>query len=269
MKAIISHDVDHITVWEHNHDLIIPKFLVRNLIELTHGTISGKEFWLRFRSIFENKWQNINELMFFDKSHEVKSTFFVGVANGMSLRYSLKLAKFWIREILAEGFDVGVHGISYQDLKGILQEHDKFREISGLETFGIRMHYLRTGEQTLYLLDKAGYLFDSTLYSLKAPFRIGRMWEFPLHIMDGNVFYTNGHWQDITLKEAKDLTKRITERADQIGVRYFTVLFHDRYFSEEFGQWKEWYMWLISYLKDNGVPFIDYRGAIDELRNSS
>ncbi len=32
MKIIISHDVDHITVLEHNRDLIIPKFIVRSFL---------------------------------------------------------------------------------------------------------------------------------------------------------------------------------------------------------------------------------------------
>ena len=50
MKVIISHDVDHITVSEHKRDLVIPKFLVRNIIELTIGTITSKEFFLRLQS---------------------------------------------------------------------------------------------------------------------------------------------------------------------------------------------------------------------------
>jgi len=269
MKAIISHDVDHITVWEHNRDLIIPKFVVRNIIELFYGTISCEEFALRFKDILRNKWQNIEELMAFDKSLGVESTFFVGVANGMGLRYSIELAEFWTHTILANGFDVGVHGIAYKDPELIKSEFDTFKELSGLKNFGIRMHYLRADQHTLILLNKAGYLFDSSLYCLRDPFRIGNMWEFPLHLMDGNVFYKNGHWQDITFKRAKDRTKRIIEKVNKENLEYFSLLFHDRYFSDSFRQWKEWYIWVVSYLKDNGVEFVNYRKAVEQLNRNS
>lgn len=65
MKIIISHDVDHITAWEHRKDLIIPKFLVRNTIELTIGSITGKEYLLGFSSLFKNKWHNVKDLIDF------------------------------------------------------------------------------------------------------------------------------------------------------------------------------------------------------------
>ena len=39
MKVIISHDIDHITAREHLTDTIIPKFIIRNKIELLTGKI--------------------------------------------------------------------------------------------------------------------------------------------------------------------------------------------------------------------------------------
>ena len=99
MKIIISHDVDHITVWEHKKDLIISKFIVRSFIEFGLGYISPVELKIRFKSLLENKWQNIEELMQFDKENEIPSTFFVGIVNGLGLSYSLKDAEFWIKRI--------------------------------------------------------------------------------------------------------------------------------------------------------------------------
>ena len=28
MKVIVSHDIDHVTVWEHYNDMIVPKFVI-------------------------------------------------------------------------------------------------------------------------------------------------------------------------------------------------------------------------------------------------
>ena len=58
MKAIISHDIDHLTVWEHTTDLILPKFVVRANIELVMGKISIGEYMLRIGDFFKNKWQH-------------------------------------------------------------------------------------------------------------------------------------------------------------------------------------------------------------------
>jgi hypothetical protein len=100
MKAIISHDVDHITFWDHNKDLIIPKFLLRSAVELVNNSISVKECLSRLKDILSNKWQNLEELMIFDKENEVNSTFFIGVYNGPGLAYSLENAQYWINNIL-------------------------------------------------------------------------------------------------------------------------------------------------------------------------
>ena len=193
MKIIISHDVDHITVWEHKKDIIIPKFLVRNMIELMSGAISGKEGCLRFADLFKNKWHNIEELIDFDRKEHIQSTFFIAVAKGLGLSYSLKDAEFWINRILNERFDVGLHGIAFDDYKKIKGEYKTFKEISKMNEFGIRMHYLRNSQNTLRYLSKANHVFDSTLFELQNPFRIDQLWEFPLHIMDSYFFHKNSH----------------------------------------------------------------------------
>jgi peptidoglycan/xylan/chitin deacetylase (PgdA/CDA1 family) len=121
----------------------------------------------------------------------------------------------------------------------------------------------------LGFLNKIGYLFDSTLYKLKNPFEVGNLWEFPLHIMDGYIFYENSRWQNQTLEQARDKTKRIIEEAYKRGIRYFTILFHDRYFSDSFKSWKDWYIWVISYLRNSGFKFTTYREAIQELEKKA
>ena len=265
MKVIISHDVDHLTVFEHLNDLIIPKFWIRNSIELGFGYISFREFLLRLKEFTRNKWNHIEELMDFDKDNNIPSTFFFGVSKGLGLSYSLELAKKYIQLVLSKGFDVGVHGIEFQNLKKIKQEFEIFKKISGLKTFGIRMHYLRMDENTLEKLAEVGYLFDSSLYSRENPFKVKNMWEFPLHIMDVFIINQRRKWQSLKLEDAIDITKREIESLYKKEIKYLTILFHDRYFSEAFKTWKEWYIQIIEFLKANGFEFISYREAINEL----
>ncbi|HEC91839.1 MAG TPA: hypothetical protein ENI51_02430 [Candidatus Atribacteria bacterium] len=83
--------------------------------------------------------------------------------------------------------------------------------------------------------------------------------------MDGYIFYKNSRWQNQTLEQVKDKTKRIIENAYKNGIKYFTILFHDRYFSSSFQSCKNWYIWTIDYLKNSGFEFTSYRDAIKEL----
>lgn len=265
MKVIISHDVDHITVWEHKKDLIIPKFIVRGSMELVIGKIGFTEYFLRFKDLAENKWQNSEELMEFDGGEQIPSTFFIGAANGVGLSYSLKNAEFWIKKTIEKGFDVGVHGIEFNDLGGIKKEYETFKQISGLSKFGIRMHYLRNSTDTLKFLNEVGYIFDSTLYKPENPFKVGGLWEFPLHIMDGYLFCENSKWQNKSLEQCKDKTRRIIDGAYKKDIKYLTILFHDTYFSNSFRSWKDWYIWAIGHLKNSGFEFTNYGEAIKEL----
>lgn len=269
MKIIISHDVDHITVWEHRNDLILPKHVTRSLIELGLGYIGPLEILRRFKNILRNQWQNLDELMRFDKNNDIPSTFFIGVSKGKGLNYSLKDTEVWIKEILRQGFDVGVHGIAFNNYNDMKNEHNTFKNLSKLKNFGIRMHYLRNDESTIDFLDKTGYLFDTSIYEMTNPFKVGALWEFPLHIMDGYIIIKrNGKWQSQNLKQCKQQTERILEKAFENGIDYFTVLFHDVYFCDGFKTWKTWYTWLIQYLKDNKFKFIGYKEAINELNAS-
>ena len=267
MKIIISHDVDHITVWEHKKDLIILKFFANNMIELTIGAITGKECCLRFASLLKNKWHNIEEVIDFDEKEAIPSTFFIAVDNALGLHYSLKDAEFWIKKISQKKFDVGLHGIAFDNSKDIKNEYNVFKKISKLNDFGIRMHYLRNNDNTVEYLNNAGYIFDSTLFELRNPFKVGDIWEFPLHIMDGYLFHKNSRWQNQTLEQVKNKTKRKIDDAYEKDIKYFTILFHSRNFNDSFSSWKNWYIWVIGYLKNNGLEFTNYREAIKELEN--
>jgi hypothetical protein len=270
VKIIVSHDVDHLSVLEHLRDWMVPKYLLRAILERGLNKIRTKELYHRCRDLLSNRWNNIEALMAFDASRGIPATYFLGVRNGRQLSYPVTEAERWVRRIREGGFEVGVHGICYDSEDGIRDEWERFRGISGQEEIGIRMHCLSHTAQTLAYLDAAGYRFDCTLSGLRNPFRPGEhLWEFPLQLMDADLFCDGARWQSRDLEEAKRSSLEMLNRAEGEGLEYFTLLFHDFYYSDAHGAWKAWYEWFVDTLAARGFEFTHYQGAIQELERKS
>lgn len=270
MKAIISHDIDHITVFEHLfRDTIVPKFMARMHIELITGKITFREYILRWADFFKNKWQNIDELITFNNINNIPSSFFIAVNKGLGLNYSQKNALLWIEQMKCRKCEINLHGINFEGFEEIKKEHNTFENFIQQKNFGIRMHYVRNNNQTLMNLSNAGYIFDSTEHSFNNPYKIGNMWEFPFQIMDGWIIENGKKWQSINLKAAKENTLKLIDKAHQQNLSYLGIDFHDRYFSHSFKTWLNWYIWLVDYLKQNKVEFVNFKTAITQLENNS
>lgn len=269
MKIIVSHDIDHIDYRDHFFkDLTIPKFWLRSLLYVFQRKISLKTFFYRILAIFHGKQNRVDEIMAFDKEHGIRSTFFVGVNNGLGLSYSYNKASTMIKRILKVGFEVGIHGIAYDRLKGIDEEWKKFFDVTGSNDFGIRMHYVRQNENTLKYLSKCGYRFDSTCFdktgnSYKNPYKIGSMYEFPLGIMDVYIQTIGDE------NKSREDTLNAIVKAESSGLDYLTILFHDSYYDEKvFPQEKAWYEWVIGYLNNEGYQFVSFKEAIGEMEKN-
>lgn len=269
MKIIISHDVDHLYATDHlKKDLILQKLWVRSFLHLCGGKINLKTFFYRLTILFHNRMHRIDELMAFDRAHGIPSVFFFGMDNVLGMSYSRKRAEPAIRKVLDAGFDAGVHGVDYQNAEKIRREHDAFHGISGMGAFGLRNHYVRFDENTFRKMDAAGYLFDSTWFNkkeleLRAPYKVGRMWEFPLHIMDGYICFPG------RLEQGLKDTFATIRRAEAEGMPYCTILFHDYQFDDRYEpQMKRWYEETIRFCEESGYEFISYRDAIRELEEN-
>lgn len=267
MKIIVSHDVDHLFRDDHYKDFIYPKLWIRSTMEIIKGEYGFKEWLYRMCSPFKKNRHCINQLMYFDKGNGIPSTFFFGVEKGLGMSYGLDKAIDIIKCVDANGFDVGVHGIDYDDLERMKKEYDTFEKIIGRSDFGIRMHYVRFNQRTFNKMLQCGYLFDTTCFDktsrdncLKKPYLIGSMWEFPLNIMDG--------YLPKQIDEKKEETLRLIKIAEQNKLPYLTILFHDYQFCEGYRTEMEWYKWIVIYLKSNGYEFISYRDAIKELNGA-
>ncbi len=263
MKIIISHDVDHLYNTDHFKDLYYPKLWVRSCLEFLKREISLKEWWLRFATPFKRRMHRIDELMLFDQEHGIPSTFFFGMANGLGMSYTQQTATPVIELARSLGFDVGVHGIAYTDHDTMKKEHDDLAALIGARDFGIRMHYVRYDNSTFGKLSDIGYTFDTSEfdkakgYTLKSPYKIGDMWEFPLCIMDTYLPYD--------LDDAKRVTLDVLIKAEHVGIEYLNILFHDVHFDLAYATYRDWYMWLIRMLIEREHVFVSYKQAIEDL----
>lgn len=267
MKIIISHDVDHLFLSDHMlKDLIIEKMWVRSFIYLLQRKITLKTFFHRL--FYGNRMYRIPEVMKYDKDHGIPSVFFFGMDNVLGMSYSQKKATRIINLVMQNGFAVGVHGCNYQNLKKMQKEHDDFMNISNLKSFGLRNHYVRFDERTFEKMNSCGYKYDSTDFNkkeleFKKPYKIGNMWEFPLHIMDGYICFPGKYQQGL-----EDTFKAI-KQAELSGCPFCTILFHDYQFDDnKYPELKAWYEQTIKFCEDNGYSFISYDDAIKELEEN-
>ncbi len=269
MKVIVSHDIDHITLSEHYlKDLIVPKYFVRSGIELLSGKISFVEMLHRFKDVFKNQWQHLDDLVEFNTLNNTQSTYFIGVNNGVGLNYSAQQSVFWIQKLKQLGCEVHIHGIEFDSFESINKEYLLFKKRAQQEIIGTRMHYIRQNAHTFTNMAKAGYAFDSSEMGFKAPYKIGNMWEFPFQIMDGYIIEKPKQWQSKNLSQCCDETKKIIDKAFKEKLPYLGVDFHDRYFSKSHKTWQAWYIWLIEYLKSNQLEFVNFKQAIFELEKN-
>ncbi len=262
MKIIISHDVDHIAWGEHwLKDMFVPKWLVKNLLYVASGKISPSLAVRRCAAVFGSRMHRIPEVMNLDMRLKIPSTFFIGMARGMGMSYSVDAAARMVNQVLKNGFSVGVHGVSYANGDSIRREHDRLVEILKThEPFGVRNHYLRFGSKTLAQQARAGYLFDSSEYGLKAPYVSEGLVEFPVCMMDS---YLLG----LCRNDGNDVKRRTLaelEKGKLLGLPVFTVIFHDCYFSDIFPDHREWYLWLARHLSDH-YEMTDFAHAVREL----
>ena len=261
MKIILSHDVDHLFWSEHYFkDWYIPARLFRNIIGLVTGKISMNLFLKRLK--MWGRMHRIPELIAFYKERNIQAHFFFGMNNALRLSYPFKNAQEPIRLLLEAGHHVGVHGIETRKIHGITQEQQRFQNIAGKRPSGIRTHYLRWTGFTYALVELAGYSFDSSMEGLMMPFKVGKVWELPINLMD--VSLVANAQNNENLEEWEYRTNKILKEAEEMGLPYFVLNFHDVYFDEQFPTMRNWYIRTIDKLFSQ-YTFTTFEEAISDL----
>ncbi|MFZ1569038.1 MAG: polysaccharide deacetylase family protein [Thiolinea sp.] len=266
MKIVISHDVDHLFSHEHLRDFIVPKYLVRSILELAKGSINSKEYLYRIIETVNGKWNFIEELSNYNNSKNIKTTFFFATNKGIGLAYSAEKSKPFVEHVLKNGHKIGIHGISRDNLENIKRERSHFHRLHNQECKGVRFHYLYPNDSILQKLDAAGYTYDSSLRGDGSSRIVGNLIHFPVHIMDGDVMMQNHRYQSANLKQATVFTtERISKLIDN-NVDYISILFHDRYFSDAHTTWRDWYMATVEWVQSQGIATTTYEDAVLAIR---
>ncbi|QSE96797.1 polysaccharide deacetylase family protein [Fulvivirga lutea] len=261
MKIIVSHDVDHLYWSEHWKDTFIPGLIRRTLLEWSKNSITFSE--VKRRLNFNETLNQLESLADFNSKYNVKATFFFGMRKGLNLSYHYKRTLPYIKMLNARGFHVGLHGQAVDKVEEFELEKRNFFKLTGNDPHGIRNHYLRLNDRTLSLMAKYGYLYDSTDYGLKPPYKIGELWEFPIQSMDGRElkeFEKSSGYRNMLDYTIMKLTK-----AQKNDLPFFVINFHDIYFNEGYPKFYYWYKDLITCLVKDGHVFVNFEEAITEL----
>ncbi len=295
----LTHDVDHFAIRNHKLDHTMFGFLYRasvgSLIDVVRGRKSLRQLrrnWIAVSSLplvylgilpdFWSKPERYLEL-------ESASTFFVipkaGSAGLTSVesrsrrraaKYKLSQLETSVGRILAQGGEVGVHGIdAWRDIAEATKEREQIQSLTRSSEIGIRMHWLFFDFESPLKLEEAGYSYDSTIgYNETVGYRAGttqafkplttkRLLELPLHIMDTALFYRTH--LNLSSKQAMQRLNTFVKNAKQFG-GLLMINWHDRSIAPE-RLWDDIYIGLIESLQAAGAWFCTAGEAAQWFRN--
>jgi hypothetical protein len=296
----LTHDIDFVGIRRHKFDHTLFGFLWRatagGLIQFAKGRQSLRNTWRNLVAVLKlplvwvgaakDFWMGFDAYRHIERG--LAPTYFfipfrgragdkVNAANPGRRAGPYELAEVadLIRELKAEGCEVGVHGIdSWHDVAKGREEIARVAEYKGDRDIGIRMHWLLQDESTPRVLEQAGYLYDSTSgYNDDIGYRAGThqvfrpldcrtLLEMPMHIQDGALFYAG----KLALSEsvAWDRCQAMIANTGRSG-GVLTVLWHDRSLGPE-RHWGDFYARLVDDLKKRGAWFANARTVVDWFR---
>jgi hypothetical protein len=296
----LTHDIDFVGIRRHKFDHTMFGFLYRatagSVLEFLRGARSlgqlgrnlvaalklplvwlglARDFWMQFDAYREIE-RGLSATYFFipfrGRAGEKVNAAHAGRRAGP---YELDEVASLMRELVAEGCEVGVHGIdAWHDAAKGREELRRVAAIKGDERMGIRMHWLLQDENTPRVLEAAGYSYDSTSgYNDAVGYRAGThqvfrpignstLLEMPMHIQDGALFY--GSKLGLSDAQALRACQGILANARKFG-GVLTVLWHDRSLGPE-RHWGDFYVRLIADLRTQQVWFANARAIVDWFR---
>jgi len=285
----LTHDLDHPVLRNHCCDHTMFGFLYRatigSLISVCRGRKTVRNFcrnWIAatklpfvYLGMAKDPWRG------FDRYLEIEAglgaTYFVipkrdypgRLANGTgparrAARYAVEDIKPELEKIASTGNEIALHGLdAWLDSAKANEERDELSRFVGATKAGVRMHWLFFDEKSPAVLDRAGFLYDSTIgYNEAVGYRAGttqayrppgcaNLIELPLHIMDTALFYSSH--LNLNDHDSGKVVSQIIEDMDQFGGA-LTINWHDRSIAPE-RLWEDFYRKLIAELKDKGAWF--------------
>ena len=253
---MLSHDIDRVdayNIWEVGHKL-------KQCLGLSATNYSKSAAWLVFATYFvnwlnpfnkKNPYWNFEYLRTIEKQYDIHSTFYFLENETLHLdsRYSFsekRIVKL-IAWLESEGCEIGVHGTikSAKNSNSVLNNLRHLQQVSKQTIIGIRQHCLHYELPfTATIQEQAGFSYDTTLTfaehegfrnSCCTPFkpydfagdRMIDVWEIPLTIMDGTLFY----YRKLSFEQMWHETEKLLNEVQRFhGI--FALLWHNTMFDE-------------------------------------
>lgn len=296
----LTHDVDFVGIRNHMLDRtmfgFIYRALIKTFVDYAKGEASKKklfnnwkaalllpavyagivrDFWVLFEE-YEEIEKGLTSTFYFipfkGKPGEVLSK---GVPRKRKCKYEASDLRPYISYLISKGDEIGLHGIdAWQDTDLGRKELAILQKLSGSSEVGIRMHWLYYDEDTPIILDKTGFLYDSTLgYNDSVGFLSGttqvfkhlgvkNLLELPLSIQDTALFYSSR--MNLKTSSAFKVAKSLTDKIRKYG-GVLTINWHHRSIGPE-RYWDEFYFSLLEHIKKDRVLFLCARDAVKWFR---
>ena len=276
IHVCLTHDIDRI---DKSY-----QYITKPLRALVNGNVSlfFKLIWSALK--IRNPYWGFDVMMRIEKEQGVKSTcFFLNE----SIKPQLKKPDSWklafgryrindkrivsiIRELDANGWEVGVHGSfqSNSDYELLKHEKETLENIVGHEVIGIRQHYLNFAENTFEIHNKCGFKYDTTWGLTREigfkdnkvmpffPLNDSDYCEIPMTIMDTPFAKTSDKWN------------RFNQIVDAIDSNdgYIVINYHNNNFSDsDFLGYDKDYVWMIELLKSRNSQFMTMSEAYQRI----
>ena len=288
-SVCLTHDIDFIGIRNHKFDHTMLGFVYRATIGSLHNFFRRR---LPLRQALKN-WRAVASLPFvyfgwvkdfwepFDwylkAEKDLPSTYFLVPFKGKSgekvpgqngytraVAYEVGEHSEALAMLRHAGSEIGVHGIdAWHSVDSGTNERNKISGVIGAPATGIRMHWLLQDRNTAVVLEKSGYVYDSTAgynntvgywagtSQVYRPLNAKELLELPVEIQDGALFYPQR--LDLSTSGAEKLCRSLIGNAEKFG-GVLTTIWHDRSHAPE-RLWGEFYTGLIQTLRSMGVWF--------------
>ena len=294
--ACLTHDIDHASIRMHRWDHTMLGFLFRATLGSMRSFIRGAMPFgdlltnctaaLRLPFVYSGLapdfWRDFGS-RYRSAERGCRSTFFVipyrnrpGRENGGSAPryrasgYAVSDIADAIKELVADGFEVGLHGIdAWSDSSSGRRELDEVERAIGAPVAGTRMHWLYFDEESPAKLEQAGASYDSTVGYRETvgylagttqaykPLAARELLELPLHAMDTALFYPC--YLGLTQKQAVQRIEELAQTVEDLG-GCLTINWHDRSLAPE-RLWYHAYCKTVECLRQHGAWFATGREA--------
>ena len=292
----LTHDIDQPGIRQHRFDRTILGFLYRALLGscihfckrrrslkfVGRNWLAALSLPLVYLGLARDFWSRFDRYL--EIEHGFPSTFFLIARKGdpghdcegrtsaaRAAKYGLSDIRDQIQCLSAAGSEIGLHGIdAWFGVNQGRSELDAIRQATGIESSGVRMHWLFFAEDSPSRLEEAGFRYDSTLgYNETIGYRAGttqvfkplgvkHLSELPMHIMDTALFLPSR--MNLSFKKAKEIIHTLLADFDRFGGA-LTVNWHDRSIAPE-RLWDDAYVDLLEECKGKGVWFAKADDAV-------